>query len=206
MATNKISIFGLGAIGGNVAMNLLLHDPLLQVIGIDRDVVEDRNLGPQVYARADVGLNKIDGMAARLYDVFGDVPMEFLRANVDRRMNANVDRIVLSSDLIIDAFDTYTSRDCLHRLAKSVTKQQNPIVHLGFGILQNKPVASILWNDVYVPGQAEEENSEVCDVRALTYWIKGVAGIMTHNVLRFIAEQKSMSSLIFSDFSVKNLL
>lgn len=206
MAVNKIAIFGLGAIGGNVAMNLILHDPFLQIIGIDRDVVEEKNLGPQVYARTDVGLAKIDGMAARLYDVFGAVPMEFLKADVSKRMNEKIDRIVLQSDLIIDAFDNYASRDCLHRLAMSVTKQRKPIVHLGFGMSAKRPVASILWNEKYLVGQTEDENAEVCDTRALSYWIKGAAGIMTHNVLRFINEGKITSSIIFHDFSVKNLL
>ena len=54
----NIYIFGLGAIGSNLISNLVKTYPDLHYIGIDNDIVEDRNLKTQNYLMEHLGKPK----------------------------------------------------------------------------------------------------------------------------------------------------
>ena len=55
---HKISVFGLGAIGSNLLVQLVKQYPEIEYTGIDYDKIEERNIGPQAYFAGMVGQPK----------------------------------------------------------------------------------------------------------------------------------------------------
>lgn len=49
-----VKVFGLGALGGNLLVQLVRQYPELNYVGIDFDFVEERNIRPQAFFRSQV--------------------------------------------------------------------------------------------------------------------------------------------------------
>jgi molybdopterin/thiamine biosynthesis adenylyltransferase len=193
---HRIAIFGLGTIGANLAKNLMLFDARLDLVVIDSDKVEERNLFTQLYWRTHLGQPKTDALLAMAYEVLGHFPEHLVTLNrrVDDKFSG-----ASGATLLVDAFDNFKSRDILHGLAK---KRHIPVVHLGFS---PEFIATILWNDKYVPNQSGVEGQDVCEVREMSWWLQGVVAIMTKNILDFLQTQKMSSQLIDRNFQIKKL-
>jgi hypothetical protein len=101
--------------------------------------------------------------------------------------------------LLIDAFDNFKSRDLVHELAK---RSRVPVVHLGFS---PDFIATILWNDRYVPNQSGVEGRDACEVREISWWLQGVVAMMAKNIMDFLQTQKMSSQLIDKNFQIKKL-
>jgi len=196
MNHHHVAVFGLGTIGANVAKNLILADERLDLIVIDSDKVEERNLFTQPYSRTHLGQPKTDAFLAMIYEVLGHFPERL--ATLNRRVDEKFSG-AREATLLIDAFDNFKSRDLVHGLA---IKSRVPVVHLGFS---PDFIATILWNDKYVPNQAGIEGRDVCEVRETSWWLQGVVAIMTKNVLDYLQNKKTASQLIDKNFQIKKL-
>lgn len=193
---HRVAVFGLGAIGANLAKHLILADERLELIAIDSDKVEARNLFTQPYSRTHLGQPKTDAFLAMIYEVLGDFPERLVTLN--RRVD---DKFAGTREatLLIDAFDNFKSRDLVHELAK---RSRVPVVHLGFS---PDFIATILWNDKYVPNQSSVEGRDVCETREMCWWLQGVVAIMTKNLLDFLQAGKTVSQLIDRNLQIKKL-
>jgi hypothetical protein len=200
---HRVAIFGLGAIGANLAKNLILADARLDLVAIDSDKVEERNLFTQPYSRTHLSQPKTDAFLAMIYEVLGYFPERL--ATLNRRVDDKFTG-AREATLLIDAFDNFKSRDLVHGLA---IKSRVPVVHLGFS---PDFIATILWNDKYVPNQTTQgpfgdgvEGRDVCEVREMSWWLQGVTAIMTKNILDFLQAGKTASQLIDKNFQIKKL-
>lgn len=196
---HKILLCGLGVIGSNVGYNLLVADSDLELSAVDFDTVESRNLLAQTHSQQFVGQNKTDAFMAEVYMRTGKMPKgNFIAAKI----TAKDEKIFKGIDLVIDTFDNYASRDLVHSFCK---KLGNPVVHLGFGFLDGKPVGTVLWNDAYQSGNDESGEIDVCELGQLTPWLKGATAIMALNVLDFLNSGKQKNLFINPDLSTKVL-
>jgi molybdopterin/thiamine biosynthesis adenylyltransferase len=193
---HQVAVFGLGAIGANLAKHFILADERLDLIAIDSDKVEKRNLFTQPYARTHLGQPKTDAFLAMIYEVLGHFPERLVTLN--RRVD---DKFAGAHEatLLIDAFDNFKSRDLVHGLA---IRSRVPVVHLGFS---PDFIATILWNERYIPNQSGVEGRDVCEVREMSWWLQGVVAMMTKNILDFLQTQKMSSQLIDKNFQIKRL-
>jgi len=193
-----VTIFGLGAIGSNLGYNLFQAEPRLIINGIDKDIVEQRNLGNQIYSQPFVGQSKVDAFVAELYMRTQSMPKgKFIKAELGK------DRLSLDG-LFVDAFDNFKSRDILHQIAKS-RNVESEIVHLGFGVIDKSLFGTIQWNGSFQTGQTDAPGQDVCQIPDATWWIKGAVAIMTLNVLNFLRKGEVKNLVIKPDLSTKNL-
>ncbi|MGB9825980.1 MAG: ThiF family adenylyltransferase, partial [Desulfofundulus sp.] len=77
-STIRLVIAGTGGTGGILVQNLAHYvygmryrRDRIQIILVDGDVVEERNVGRQKFTLEDVGHNKAERLAIRYSDVFG---------------------------------------------------------------------------------------------------------------------------------------
>ena len=70
---HRVVIVGAGGTGGILVQNLahFAFNRDIEILIVDGDVVEERNVGRQKFAAEDLGRNKAECMAARYSDVFG---------------------------------------------------------------------------------------------------------------------------------------
>lgn len=70
---SKIAIIGTGSFGGFLARELAEQDPVKELILVDFDVVEEKNLQNSVYRRKDVGKPKVEAITEIIKARDGDV-------------------------------------------------------------------------------------------------------------------------------------
>lgn len=201
MSNKEITIFGLGAIGSNVGFLLQTADPRLVINGIDKDVVEQRNIVNQIYSQAFIGQSKVDAFVAEVFMRTQNMPKgKFVKTEI-KSLQTGLD-LGRGDALLVDAFDNFSSRDQLHKIAYKFSKH---IVHLGFGIVDKNLFGTVQWNETYQTGQTDGANQDVCELADATWWIKGATALMTKNILDFLRSGKIQSILIRSDLSTKIL-
>src|SRR5258706_7286773 len=70
LAKLRLTICGVGAVGSNLADNLV-RQGVTSLRAIDHDRVEEHNVSTQTYAEADVGVWKVEALRNRLFKVAG---------------------------------------------------------------------------------------------------------------------------------------
>ena len=156
---------------------------------IDRDKVEKRNLGVQIYDASTVGATKADAFLSTIYSVIGDVPPNLKT----HKSLITVDTDFWNYNLIIDAFDNYESRDLL------VGKASN-VVHLGFS---PDLAATVLWDDAYKSHKSGGA-ADVCEWQEYRWWLHGVTSLMTMNILKFLADGSKRNMVIEKNLTFSN--
>lgn len=115
---SRILIFGCGAIGGDIAMQLCMAG-VGHIALLDYDVVEPSDAARHIYYRESrVGQTKIDALAAELRDVNPQVDVVTYCSSLNPR--DRIDELIERCDLVVDTLDEpyigYTaakiSREC----------------------------------------------------------------------------------------------
>lgn len=102
----NIGIIGAGSIGGWTALGLLkLGCKDLTVY--DFDIVEEQNVGPQLYSPLDIGKDKIDALKKNLFTITGEL-LKTSKSKIDEKTKWNHPH-----NLYISALDTIKSREDL---------------------------------------------------------------------------------------------
>lgn len=149
----KIKIFGLGAIGSNLFVQLVKQFPEYQFTGIDFDKVEDRNIRTQAYFREMVGHPKASALMAVGFRYAQKLNYKPLNMRVDNASKIESEQ----SELWIDCFDNSESRKVLKKLGSGVN-----LLHLGFSPLYS---AECIWDEKYdVPNDVNPEHSDICSM------------------------------------------
>lgn len=186
---DKVVVYGIGTIGSQVALNLFLNREI-ELTVIDKDRVEMRNCTTQVYEPSMISASKVDAFNIYVYN-------RELRS--DRLFTYNqeiTERQPISSEyLVVDCFDNYKSRSLI---------QGENVAHLGFAPDQ---IATVLWGDKFKAhsDSGNEEEDDVCDLAEMRYWLQGVTGIMTANLLSFLDAGEKRSILIDKNFRVSTI-
>src|SRR3954462_14855435 len=105
LAALRVTICGVGAVGSNLADNLV-RQGVSRLRAIDKDRVEEHNVSTQAYGEADVGVWKVEALRNRLFRVAG-VEVEPVRKELTAQ---NARQLLGGCDLIVDAFDNSASR------------------------------------------------------------------------------------------------
>jgi len=193
----NIYIFGLGAIGSNVLIQLIRKYPNIHFIGIDYDIVEERNIATQVYMQGMVGIPKasaiISAIASKLYNFKYSPVIKRVETgdDVENILSANRD-----TSLILDCFDNSHSRKILYKLRENT-------LHIGFS---PKYSAEILWNENYsVPGDIPDDLNDICIMTEAIPFINLVASLACFIISEFIDENIKRNILITNKYVVRVL-
>src|ERR1700751_3935547 len=100
-----VTLGGAGALGSLLADNLV-RQGVRQIRVIDRDRVEEHNVGTQLYGESDVGAWKVEVLRQRLFRATG-VETEALRKDLTDR---SARTLLADGGLVIDTFDNSASR------------------------------------------------------------------------------------------------
>jgi hypothetical protein len=155
MSIQRVIVFGVGAAGSNVLLNLVASNPGLDYVAVDFDVVEQRNVDAhtQNFTRADLGRPKVQAIQRIVQQQFA------------KRIETHNIRVTTASDvlqtganstgLVIDCLDNAVSRNLLHRL-----RSHYDILHVGFsGQLTGEAVWDGVWTNM-----AESKSDKAIDV------------------------------------------
>ncbi len=189
LASIKIVICGAGAIGSNLAVNLVRMG-VTKLTLIDKDRVEQHNIGTQVYGVDDIGGLKSDILRNLIYREVGEeivsVPQELTEKNALKLLRGH--------DLVVDAFDNSVSRKVIF---DSCSQSNYVCLHAGL----NGEYGQVQWNENYiVPGDA---NDDVCDYPLARNLIMIVVAMTSETIVRYFlnGEQKNLS-VTLADLSI----
>src|SRR5215471_2523353 len=145
----RLTICGAGALGSHVADNLA-RQGFRQLRVIDRDRIEEHNVGTQLYGESEVGAWKVEVLRQRLFRATG-VEIEALRKELSDRSARS---LLQEGGLVIDTFDNSKSRQLVQEHCRTL---QLPCLHVGL----YADYGEVIWDERYrVP---QDVAGDVCD-------------------------------------------
>lgn len=136
-ATQSITLCGAGAIGSNLADNLV-RQGFKTLCVIDMDRVDDHNRNTQIWTSRDVGQQKVIVLRNHLFNI--------MKVNIDvipkKLTDSNIKKFINSKSIVIDGFDNPESRKLLKDHCRDTGIE---CLHLGLGA----DCAEVTWNEIY---------------------------------------------------------
>jgi molybdopterin/thiamine biosynthesis adenylyltransferase len=173
LAALRVTLCGAGAVGSNLADNLV-RQGLSRLRVIDHDRVEEHNVSTQLYGEDEVGTFKAGALRNRLFRAAG-VEAEAVRKELTDR---NAKQLLRDSDLVIDAFDNTRARQLVqdHCRAGKVS-----CLHVGL----HADYAEVIWDERYrVP---RDVGGDVCDYPLARNLVLLAVTVASEAALRFAA-------------------
>jgi molybdopterin/thiamine biosynthesis adenylyltransferase len=192
LAARRLTFCGAGALGSNLADNLA-RQGFRDLRVIDRDRIEEHNVGTQLYGESDVGAWKVDVLKQRLFRATG--------IEIDAHRKELTDRtaktLLKDGDLVIDTFDNSTSRRRVQEYCRAV---QIPCLHVGL----YADYAEMIWDERYrVP---QDVAGDVCDYPLARNLILLAIAVASEVVVRYaLSEVRQDYSVTLRDFSISQL-
>lgn len=110
----KILVIGAGTLGNEICKNLALVG-IGHITIIDFDKIEEVNLNRCLFFRgSDIGKNKADVLAERLYDFNPEIEIESINCDVNTEIGAG---IFLDYDVILGGLDNIMAREKINKYA-----------------------------------------------------------------------------------------
>ena len=195
MQNTKICICGAGALGSNLANNLL-RQGVDNVTIIDMDRVEAKNIATQIYTYRDVGQKKANALKSLMHQATKKV----VNAVDTELKQTNASKLLKGHSLIIDVFDNWPSR----KLVKNASdKLKIPCVHAG---MSDDGFAEIKWNDRYNIPEKEVEQDDVCDYPLAANLVQITSSILAEIIVQFITTGKQLNrEITLKDIGIHNI-
>jgi hypothetical protein len=188
MENFKITVCGAGAIGSNLVYHLAKQG-YKKIKAIDRDRVELHNVPTQLWSTRDVGAVKVKALQNIIHRDVG-ILIEVLQKEVTA---ANAKSLLKGSDLVVDAFDNWTSRIAVGKACETLTI---PCVHAG---MSNDGFAEVKWNESYKYGSPEREGQPQtipCDVALSRSLIMLTVCVTAELIALFIKDGRKLNKEI----------
>lgn len=184
-----IAICGVGALGSHIALNLVKMGAQ-NLLLIDMDKVESRNLGTQTYGLEDVGRAKVETLRNT---IFRESYVEVSVFNKELT-EKNIDKVIGKTDLILDVFDNSASRKLVQRHAN---EQSIDCLHAGV----NEQYGEIVWNEKYtVPSDV---GLDVCEYPLSRTLVLLVVATAVEAVMQYFASgEKNNYSITLGDLKI----
>jgi molybdopterin/thiamine biosynthesis adenylyltransferase len=188
----RVVLCGAGALGSNLADNLA-RQGFAALCAIDRDRVEEHNVGTQLYGESEVGVWKVEALRNRLFRATG-VELDAARKELTAR---NAAGLLTGAGLVVDTFDNSASR----RLVQETTRAVGvPCLHAGLF----EDYAEVVWDDRYrVP---RDVAGDVCNYPLARNLVLLAVAVASETVVRFALDGERRNwSVTLGDFAVRAL-
>src|SRR4051812_6746685 len=192
LAEQKLTVCGAGALGSHLADNLA-RQGFGQMRVIDRDRVEEHNVGTQLYGEGDVGAWKVEVLRGRLFRTAGVEVEALAKELTDRTARA----LLKGSGLVVDAFDNSASR----RLVQEQCRARGlPCLHVGLFA----DYGEVIWDENYrVPNDVA---GDVCDYPLARNLVLLTVAVAAETLIRqVLSGLRQDFSITLRDFSVRPL-
>jgi molybdopterin-synthase adenylyltransferase len=189
LATCSLHICGAGALGSNLAVNLV-RSGFGKLTIIDRDRVEEQNIGTQVYSIDDVGGQKAEILRNLIYR---EVGVE-VTARAEELTARNVAKMLKGAELVLDCFDNSASRAVVFEFCRDHSIN---CLHTGF----NESYGEVRWNESYrVPSDA---GIDLCDYPLARNLILLVVAVASETIINLLLNsEKRNYSLTLADLQI----
>lgn len=147
----QITIAGVGALGSHVVQFIRNFEANVKVLDLDR--VEQKNTKSQFHARNSTGKSKAQSLSQLMQFLFN----QKIEAVPHKLTNDNVNQLLKSSDLIIDCFDNYESRNIIQQFAK-----KNNIACLHGCLAANGEFGRVVWTEKMVIDKEASAGAATC--------------------------------------------
>jgi len=190
IALQHITLCGVGAIGSNLADNLV-RQGFQKLTVIDMDRVEDHNRNNQLWNSRDVGQMKVTALRNHLFNIL-KIDIE----PIDKKLEvSNVKKLLKPGSIIVDGFDNPEGRKAV---ADHCSVNKIECLHIGLAA----DCAEVTWNDRYhIPKKGT--GPDVCEypLARNTAMIAMIVG--TESLIRFIDTGVKESYIIsLKDFKI----
>lgn len=99
----RVLIFGAGAVGGNIALELAMAG-VGNIVLYDFDKVEESDTARHMYYRNKyIGMRKIDALAEALKEINSEIKVEIIFKSM--KPNSDVEKLIMSADFIVNTMD-----------------------------------------------------------------------------------------------------
>jgi molybdopterin/thiamine biosynthesis adenylyltransferase len=192
LATVPLTLCGAGALGSLLADNLA-RQGFRQWKVIDRDRVEEHNVGTQLYGESDIGAWKVEAMRSRLFRAVG-VEIEAVSRELTER---NSRSLLKGPGLILDAFDNAAAR----RLVQDRCRAAG-LACLHVGLFAD--YAEVIWDEHYrVP---RDVAGDVCDYPLARNLVLLAVAVASETLIRFVLDgTRTNWSVTLRDFAIRPL-
>ncbi len=187
-----ITLCGAGALGSLLADNLVRQGFRLSKF-IDRDRVEEHNVGTQLYGESEVGTWKVEALRNRLFRAVG-LEIEAVAKEITDR---NARGLLKGSGLIVDTFDNAAARQIVQDYCRAEGRH---CLHIGLF----SDYAEVIWDEEYrVP---RDIAGDVCDYPLARNLVLMAAAIASEALIRFVLDgSRTGWSITLRDFAVRPL-
>jgi molybdopterin/thiamine biosynthesis adenylyltransferase len=192
LAILPLTLCGAGAIGSLLVDNLARQGVRPWKV-IDRDRVEEHNVGTQLYGESDVGAWKVEVLRNRLFRAVG-VEIEAVAKELNER---NARGLLKGSGLVLDTFDNSASRRLVQDQCRAL---QVPCLHAGLFA----DYAEVIWDEGYrVP---RDVAGDVCDYPLARNLVLLSVALASEVVIRFLLDGvRSDWSATLRDLAIRPL-
>jgi molybdopterin/thiamine biosynthesis adenylyltransferase len=187
-----LTICGAGALGSQLADNLA-RQGFRQLRVIDRDRVEEHNVGTQLYGDSEVGAWKVEVLRQRLFRATS-VEIEAIRKELSDRSARS---LLQDGGLVIDTFDNSHSRQLVQEQCRAL---QLPCLHVGLFA----DYGEVIWDERYrVP---QDVADDVCDYPLARNLVLLVIAVASEVIVRFVlAGDRHDFSVTLRDFAIRSV-
>jgi molybdopterin/thiamine biosynthesis adenylyltransferase len=160
---------------------------------IDRDRIEEHNVGTQLYGESEVGAWKVEVLKQRLFRAAG-VEIEAHRKELTDRTAKG---LLQDGGLVIDTFDNSASRRLVQAQCRAL---QLPCLHVGL----HADYAEVIWDEHYrVPHDAA---GDVCDYPLARNLVLLAVAVASEALVRHaLSGLRQDFSVTLRDFTVRPL-
>jgi molybdopterin/thiamine biosynthesis adenylyltransferase len=192
LATVPICLCGVGALGSLLADNLARQGVRPWKV-IDRDRVEEHNVGTQLYGESDVGGWKVEVLRNRLFRSIG-VEIDAAAKELTER---NARTLLKGVGLVLDTFDNAAGRQLVQDHCRAL---QIPCLHAGLFA----DYAEVVWDENYrVP---RDVAGDVCDYPLARNLVVLAVALASEAVIRFLIDgTRGDWSATLRDFAIRPL-
>jgi molybdopterin-synthase adenylyltransferase len=142
---------------------------------IDRDRVEEHNVGAQLYGESEVGSWKIEAVRSHLFRAVG-VEIEAVAKELTER---NSQGLLTGSDIVLDAFDNSAARQLVQDQCRA---EALPCLHVGLFA----DYAEVIWDESYrVP---RDVGGDVCDYPLARNLVLLAVAVASESLIRFVLD------------------
>lgn len=187
-----VTVCGAGALGSHLVDNLV-RQGMNRLRVIDKDRVEEHNVGTQLYGQADVGAWKVEVLRNRIFRAAG-VELEAINKELTHK---NARGLLKDRGLVVDAFDNSASRRLVQEQCRSLG-----LVCLHMGL--NADYAEVIWDENYrVPLDVA---GDVCDYPLARNLVLLAVAVGSEVLVRFaLTGKKEDWSMTLGDFAIRPL-
>src|SRR6516225_748978 len=192
LVDHRLTICGAGALGSQLADNLA-RQGFRQLLVIDRDRIEEHNVGTQLYGESEVGAWKVEVLRQRLFRATG-VEIEAIRKELSDRSERS---LLQDGGLVVDTFDNSKSRQLVQKHCRAL---QLPCLHVGL----YADYGEVIWDERYrVP---QDVAGDVCDYPLARNLILLVVAVVSDVIVRFVLTgDRQALSVTLRDFAISGV-